>query len=149
MQILLDNRQKKIKINRRRIKRTAERILKDLGCPDKELSLVLLDDYGITRLNKEFFRREGPTNVISFPMSEGPSSAINPQLLGDVVISLERAQEEAKKSGTPFEERLDYLLIHGILHLLGYDHQGSKTDARRMRRKQKKLFVMLQGMAGK
>jgi probable rRNA maturation factor len=114
-----------------------------LGCPDKELSLVLLDDKGIARLNKEFLQREGPTNVISFPMREGKFPAINPQLLGDVAISVERTEQEAKEAGILFEDRLDYLLIHGILHLLGYDHQRSESEARRMRRKQKELLAEL------
>lgn len=108
---------------------------------------MLLDDKGITRLNKEFLQREGPTNVISFPMREGQFPAINPQLLGDVAISLERTEKEAKEAGILFEDRLDYLLIHGILHLLGYDHQRSESEARRMRRKQKELLALIQGMA--
>lgn len=102
---------------------------------------MLLDDKGIARLNKEFLQREGPTNVISFPMQEGQSTTINPQLLGDVVISLERAQKEAREAGMLFEDRLDYLLIHGILHLLGYNHQHSGSEARRMRKKQKELLA--------
>ncbi len=102
---------------------------------------MLLDDKGIARLNKEFLQREGPTNVISFPMQEEQSTTINPQLLGDVVISLERAQKEAREAGMLFEDRLDYLLIHGILHLLGYDHQRSESEAHRMRKKQKELLA--------
>jgi probable rRNA maturation factor len=114
----------------------AERILNDLGHHDGELSIVLLDDDDIRHLNRDYLSRDYPTNVLSFPMGEG-------DLMGDVVISTETAQREAKESGITLEEELGILLVHGILHLLGYDHEGVPEDAARMERKEQEVLVRL------
>jgi probable rRNA maturation factor len=98
----------------------------------------------MARLNRETFGRRGPTNVIAFPVDFGevvggggqgvrppdsPLKLLPPQVLGEVVISLETTQRQAQESGWPFEELFDFYLIHGILHLLGYDHDTSQADA--------------------
>lgn len=100
--------------------------------PDGELSILVVDDSEITELNKTYFDREGPTNVIAFSMREGEYSEVSPYLLGDVVISAETAEQEANRAGMPREERFVQLLVHGILHLLGYDHVTSEADAKKM-----------------
>ena len=120
-----------------------EEILKDLGSPDSEVSILLVDDAQITKINKQYLNRNRPTNVISFSMREGEFSGINPQLLGDVVISLERAKKEAKKKGNSLKNELNFLLVHGILHLLGYHHENCKKEAENMRRKEEKLMKMI------
>jgi probable rRNA maturation factor len=114
-----------------------------LGSPDGELSILLLDDPQIAVLNKNYLQREGPTNVIAFPMREGVFSEINPDLLGDVVISLETAAKEGLAAEMSMENRLDELLIHGILHLFGYDHETSETEAGRMEAKSRELLKQL------
>ena len=114
----------------------AERILSDLGCHDGELSIVLLDDDDIQHLNRDYLARDYPTNVLSFPMGEG-------FLLGDVVISTEAAQREANESGITLEEDLGILLVHGILHLLGYDHEGVPEEAARMESKEQEILTRL------
>jgi len=81
--------------------------------------------------------------VMAFPMLEGPFQKIHPQVLGDVVISIETAYRDAKKEGMALEDEILFLLIHGILHLLGYDHEGSAVQARRMRDKERELFAAL------
>ncbi|NIS63189.1 MAG: rRNA maturation RNase YbeY [Proteobacteria bacterium] len=106
------------------VKKVAGTILKELHHQDKEISLLFVDDRQITTLNEQYFKRSRPTNVISFPMAQGEFSEISPQLFGDVVISVETAMREARKSGLRFEEEVTRLLIHGILHLMGYDHIG-------------------------
>jgi len=124
----------------------AERILSDLGCHDGELSIVLLDDDDIQHLNRDHLSRDYPTNVLAFPMGDGP-------LLGDVVISTETAQREANESGITLEEDLGILLVHGILHLLGYDHEGVPEEATRMESKEQEILVRLgfggTGLVGK
>ena len=93
-----------------------------MGCPDAQLSILIVDDDQIAEMNQTYLNHAGPTNVISFPMQEGPFSDITPELLGDVVISADTAQREAADAGMLLSERFNQLLIHGILHLVGYDH---------------------------
>jgi probable rRNA maturation factor len=114
-----------------------------LASPEAELSLLVVDDDGIAPLNQAYRGRTGPTNVLAFPMQEGAFSDLNPHLLGDVVISVETCQHEADAAGTTFEKRFNELLIHGILHLLGYDHEKSFAEAERMRRKSETLLEHL------
>jgi len=106
-----------------------------LGCNDHELSLVITDDAEIHELNRTYRGVDNPTNVLSFPMQEGEFSQITPGLLGDVVISCDTAQKEADQAGITLEERMSQLLIHGILHLLGFDHEAGPDQARQMEEK--------------
>jgi probable rRNA maturation factor len=121
----------------KKVKEWAQKILKQLGLERKELSILLVDDKEIKRLNSQYLGRKRPTNVIAFPM-DGP----NEHLLGDIVISTETAQKEAEKLNLPFEEHLARLLIHGILHLLGYEDQ-TKSQYRKMRQKEEELLQYL------
>jgi len=118
-------------------------ILNGLGFPDRELSISLVSDRAITRLNQEYLNRSGPTDVIAFPMQEGAFSEINPHLLGDVVISVERARQQSRSKGHSLEEEICVLLIHGILHLLGYDHETPGSQARAMRKREKQLLLLI------
>jgi len=115
-----------------------------LGSPDGELSILLLDDPQIAVLNKAYLQREGPTNVIAFPMREGAFTEITPDLLGDVVISLETAEKEGLAAGMSMEGRLGELMVHGILHLFGYDHETTESEARRMEAKSRELLQQLE-----
>ncbi|HAO19645.1 MAG TPA: rRNA maturation RNase YbeY [Desulfobacteraceae bacterium] len=142
MGVLITNRQNRHSISPEKVRQTAQILLDVLKFPDYELSLVLTDDSEIAVMNKEYLNHEGATNVISFPMQEGDFSGINPQMLGDVVISLDTALKEAEDAGMSLEERLNELLIHGILHLLGYDHE-IKEDEDEMEEKSRELKEML------
>jgi probable rRNA maturation factor len=124
----------------------AAAILNALDCPEAELSIVLVDDDEIAALNREYLQRSGPTNVIAFPMQEGAFGEISPHLLGDVVISLDTCRRESEEADTPFEERLDQLLIHGILHLLGFDHVTNAADAERMAAKSDALMAVIKNL---
>jgi probable rRNA maturation factor len=115
-----------------------------LGSPEGELSILVVDDSEIKTLNKDYLKRSGPTNVIAFPMKEGDFTDINPQLLGDVVISMETAGREALQSGISTEERFAQLLVHGILHLFGFDHETSEQDARKMEKKSNELLKLFE-----
>ncbi len=119
-------------------------MLKRLGLEDRELSLLLVDNEEIRELNRIYLGRDYPTNVISFAMSEGDYGNVNPQLLGDIIISVDKAMSEGETSGASLKESLDFLMIHGLLHLLGYDHEsGDAQEARRMQDKEEELFLYL------
>ncbi len=118
-----------------------------MGWANAGLSLTLLGDRAMARLNRETFGRRGPTNVIAFPLEEKgdlrggsrgtpptPGTPHNnscqpPLILGEVVISLETTRSQAAENGWPWEELFDFYLIHGILHLVGHDHDTSETEA--------------------
>jgi probable rRNA maturation factor len=127
-----------------KLQKRAQAILNALGSPEGELSILVVDDSEITTLNKDYLNRLGPTNVIAFPMKEGDFSDINPQLLGDVVISIETAGREALLSGISTEERFAQLLVHGILHLFGFDHEKSEQNARKMEKKSNELLRLIE-----
>ena len=125
------------------MKKKAQAVLNALGCPDGELSILLLDDSQIAILNNKYLKREGPTNVIAFPMNEGPFAEVTPDLLGDVVISLETAAKEGAMAGISMEDRLTQLLVHGILHLCGYDQETSDKEALRMEEKNREILGII------
>ncbi len=114
-----------------------------MGSPDSELSILITGDPEIAQLNRQYRHREGPTNVLAFPMHEGDCSGINPELLGDVVISAETTAREGKELGFSFKQRFDFLLVHGILHLFGYDHETGDDAAVEMDRKTEELYKMI------
>jgi probable rRNA maturation factor len=114
-----------------------------LGFPDGELSILIVDDQQIAKLNLAYLNTQRPTNVIAFPMREGQFNEITPNLLGDIVISIETAQQEADAACISLQNRFNQLLIHGILHLLGYDHEQTQKEAERMEEKSNSLLAML------
>lgn len=123
----------------------AEKILSALGCPEEtELSVTIVGDRAIHRLNRDYLGKDRPTNVISFSQQEGEFGNLTPYMLGDVVISADTAAREGEAGGISSYARLVFLLLHGILHLCGYDHERSgEEEARRMDRKQQQLWKML------
>jgi probable rRNA maturation factor len=146
MTILIRNRQKRLKIDLARVRSDLRRILKLTDCDDREISLLLVDDEGIREINRRYLDRDCATNVISFSLLEGEFGQINPQLLGDIVISVQRAQAEASECGVDFQDMLDFLMIHGLLHLLGYDHEGTDNQqAQQMQKKEEGVFFLLRG----
>jgi probable rRNA maturation factor len=98
-------------------------VFNTIGNPDSDLTLVLMDDIQIQSLNREFLGVDAPTDVISFPADE-PDPETGRQYLGDVVISLPRAADQAAERGHNLNAEVQLLVIHGILHLLGHDHAG-------------------------
>ena len=146
MEVQIDDRQGKHRISKKKIRQKARAILNALGYPDAELSILIVDDQQIARLNQQYLNREGPTNVIAFAMQEGPFTEIAPDLLGDVVISVETARREAKTADLDRAIYFDQLLIHGILHLLGYDHENDTPEAHKMEQKANEIleFIKLQ-----
>jgi len=105
-----------------------------------------VDDPQITKLNKTYLNRNRPTDVIAFSQLEGAFSHLNDHanLLGDLVISLETAKRQAQEENTTLKDEVVFLLIHGILHLIGYDHEGSVKKSREMEAKQQEILSFLQ-----
>ena len=143
MEVLIDNRQSRHKISLKKIKQKVQVILDALDCPDGEISILIVDDPQIEKLNQQYLNREGPTNVIAFAMREGEFSDLSPHLLGDVVISTDTAAQEAQIAATSVERRFSELLVHGILHLMGFDHETSEKDARIMEDKSREMIELI------
>ncbi len=145
--ILIGNHQKLVKLDRAGIRRDVRKVLRLLGAGDRQLSLMLVDDDGIRTINRDYLRKDRPTNVIAFSLAEGDFGNINPDVLGDVVVSVEAAGREAKAAGIPVGDALLNLLIHGVLHLSGYDHEGplGRSRARLMSAVQEVLFLEVRG----
>jgi probable rRNA maturation factor len=122
----------------RAVKSLALEILRLLNCEQTELSLALVGDSEIRKLNAKYREKDYATDVLSFPAAETLPGPL--PLLGDVVISVDKARAQAKERGRTLKEELTTLLIHGIMHLLGYDHERSARDARVMRRLERKIY---------
>ncbi len=118
----------------------AQRILNESGLLESELSLLFVNDLQIQALNQRYLRRDKPTNVLAFPMRKGEFSALHPQLLGDIVISVETAKRQSNRFGLDETGMIILLMIHGVLHLIGFEHEGTKAEARKMATRQKELF---------
>ena len=112
--------------------------------PDAEVSLTFTDNEGIRALNRDFRQIDKPTDVLSFPLTDYAGTALpidEPELsLGDIVISLERANEQAEEFGHSFEREVAFLTVHSMLHLLGYDHVNSDEEDAEMRRRQREVL---------
>jgi probable rRNA maturation factor len=106
------------------------------------LSLTLAGDAEIRRLNRDYRGKDRPTDVLSFSLSEGEFGEVS-RSLGDVVISLETAARQASENGLTLAEEVERLLVHGILHLAGFDHEVSPREERRMRRKEREMRGLL------
>jgi probable rRNA maturation factor len=90
-------------------------------------------------LNRQYRGTNRTTDVLSFSMREGPFADVRPELLGDIIISVPVAEKQAHAAGHSLTREIELLLVHGLLHLLGYDHERSPAEARRMRRKEDML----------
>ena len=121
------------------LKTQGRNILFFLGCGNQELSVLLTDDKKIRELNKKYRGQDRATDVLSFPQNEGEENEPDYHLMGDVVISTVTAKRQASQHGLSLEEEIVLLLIHGILHLLGFNHERSE-EACHMKKKTRELF---------
>ena len=112
-----------------------------MGQQDRDFSILFTDNKKIAALNLKCFGKNGPTNVISFSYLDG----FQCEVLGDLIISVEQAEKEALEAGLPFYERLISLIIHGLLHVLGFDHEKG-AEARRMRYRENKLLTYVKAL---
>ena len=111
------------------LERAARAVLDLSGVPDADLPLVMTGDSQIQSLNRDFLGIDAPTDVLSFPADETDPDT-GRSYLGDVIISLPRATEQAGERGHPVEAEVQLLVVHGVLHLLGHDHAGAEEKAR-------------------
>jgi probable rRNA maturation factor len=126
----------------------AASVAPELGQPNLSASLLFADDAQIRELNREWRSKDKPTNVLSFPMlereelldlpEEGP-----PQLLGDIALALETCAREAAEKGAALEAHATHLIVHGLLHLAGYDHETSPEEATAMEALETKALALL------
>ena len=121
-------------------KAAARAMLRALELPRAELSILLCGDREIHALNRDYRGKDKPTDVLAFAMREGEDAGRAGDLLGDVVISLETAKRQAEQHEHPIKTEVFTLLAHGLLHLLGWDHQTDRED-RRMRREVSRLVA--------
>ena len=118
------------KIDKAFIKKTAENVLKEEGVFNKnmEISIAIVDSLEIKKINNQYRKKNKPTDVLSFGK------------IGEDLLEIVICPEEVEKNGESFEEELKRVVIHGILHLIGYDHEKSKKEALEMFTKQDKYF---------
>jgi probable rRNA maturation factor len=124
------------------LEKAAERTLAIEKSEDCEVSILLTNDAEIQKLNATYRDVDAPTDVLAFAMREGTDGDLNSEILGDVVISIQTAERQAEEYGHSVEAELSLLVIHGILHLLGYDH-AEKDEAQIMQEKQKEIIYLL------
>jgi len=129
------------------LRRRTDRLIQLLAVADRTVSIVFMDDRRISTFNRRYRGKIGATNVLSFPVEPAPDD-IPPALLvgelGDIMISVETAAQEADDDSKQLCDRLTELIIHGLLHLLGYDHERSEEESWRMWRREQELMHELQ-----
>jgi len=141
---------RRIALRRALVTRLAQRILIETGEAGADLSLLFIGDTQMRRLNRQYRRKDATTDVLAFPMRHirtrftPHASRFTSSMLGDVVISLPQAARQARERGLPLHREVAQLLVHGILHLVGYDHERSPREAHRMRRKERAVLRAVQ-----
>lgn len=117
--------------------------MKDAGIKGAEISVLLVGDRSMRTLNRRYRGKDRTTDVLSFPLRGGRFSRVQSGLLGDIVISVPAAARQAREMGETLRSEIDRLLVHGFLHLLGFDHERGGTAARRMEARERRLREML------
>ncbi|MFO0689273.1 MAG: rRNA maturation RNase YbeY [Myxococcota bacterium] len=130
------------KVDVPRLRRRAGRILRSTGQVKSELSIALVDDAEIRVLNGRYRGKPRPTDVLSFSLVEGDHAERRGRMLGDVVISVETAARQARERRRGLDETIAKLLVHGVLHLLGHDHEED-DEARRMQAEERRIWRVL------
>ena len=131
------------------VRSAAEAMLRSLKLPRAELSVLLCDDATIHALNRDYRKKNKPTDVLAFAMREGDDGHLAGDLLGDVIISLETATRQARERSVVTRDEVMMLLAHGLLHLLGWDHQTDADDLRMRAETDRMLAVIRRAAAAK
>jgi len=145
MAVFISSRLRHRRLRLPALRALAARVLRATGAARSSLSLLLVGDGTMRRFNRRYRRKDRTTDVLAFPMPAAPRltphvSRFTSSMLGDVVISLPQAQRQAKAAGHSTDREVAVLLIHGTLHLLGYDHERSAREAQRMHRKERAVM---------
>ncbi len=151
IRVIISNRQKQVKIPtglRMLIRRCCHAVLQLEGFEDSaEISVSFVDNEQIREMNRQYRDKDSATDVLSFPMGENGQYDLNHEtgakILGDVVISMPRAVEQAEAYGHSLEREVGYLTAHSVLHLLGYDHERGGLERVRMREKEEQVMRQL------
>jgi probable rRNA maturation factor len=144
MRALVANRQRAVPVRPHALRRAALAAMRAEGCPSSsEASVAVVSDRLIRALNRRYLGRDRATDVLAFPQApRKPPGQGAGGLLGDVVVSAERAAAQAPRYGQTVERELELLVIHGVLHLLGYDDTTPRSRAR-MRRREREILISL------
>src|SRR5216683_5893399 len=126
------NRQRRRKINAKQWREFAENILAAIGTKKPDVMIVFVGDEAIKKLNRQFRGKNYATDVLSFPSEAEAFEVENQAHLGEVVISVQRAAAQANGNGLSFSNELKQLILHGLLHLAGYDHETDKGEMNRL-----------------
>lgn len=126
------NRQRGRKINAKQWRDFAEDALRVVGNSERDLTIVFVSDDAIRKLNRQFRGKNYATDVLSFPGSAEPFEVDQQKQLGEVVISVQRAAAQARSNGLSFANEVKQLILHGLLHLSGYDHETDKGEMNRL-----------------
>jgi probable rRNA maturation factor len=146
MAVLFQTQVRAVQFHEARLRRLAQAVLCDVGESSAELGLSFVGDCRMRRLNREFRRKDRTTDVLAFATREARlpySSRLVTGLLGDVVISIPTAVRQARDGQRSLDQEIVVLLVHGILHLCGYDHERSEAEARRMQRRERAVLTGL------
>ncbi len=151
IRVIISNRQKAVKIPtgiRMLIRRCCHAVLQLEGFRDSaEISVSFVDNEQIREMNKQYRDKDAETDVLSFPMGENGNYDVNHEtgakILGDIVLSVPKAMEQAKLYGHSLEREIGYLTAHSMLHLLGYDHEAGGLAQVRMREKEETVMSQL------
>ncbi|MGQ0761217.1 MAG: rRNA maturation RNase YbeY [Acidobacteriota bacterium] len=130
------NRQRKRKLNAKQWREFAEQALQAMGAGNRDATIVFVSDAAMRKLNQQFRGKDSATDVLSFPSQAEAFEADSATNLGEIVISLDRAQVQAKENGLTLVNEVEQLILHGLLHLCGHDHE---TDGGEMNRLELKL----------
>jgi probable rRNA maturation factor len=139
-------RQREVRVARPPLESFLRRVKSELGCGAAGVAICLVSDAEIARMNVKFRKKKGPTDVLSFPVAKRRrSSSSRPRVkgdefLGDIAISPATARRYAKKNGRTLSSELKVLILHGVLHLLGYDHETDQGEMDRIEAKLRKRF---------
>lgn len=140
MQIAIQNRQRKFPLDEEQVRSWTQEILIMEEIDDGEIGLVFVNNRRIRTFNTDYRQINRATDVLAFPMREGIGGDLHPDFLGDVMISLERTDSDARRFERDYLSHLLILLIHGTLHLLGYDHTRSTEEENRMQDRENLIF---------
>jgi probable rRNA maturation factor len=148
-QPVIENRQRAVRLARRPLETFLRRVQDELGLQEAGVTICLVSDAEIARMNETFRKKKGPTDVLSFPSDARrqparsrrvPSKMKASEYLGDIAISPATARRYARQHGRTLSSELRVLILHGVLHLLGYDHETDRGEMDRVERKLRKRF---------
>ena len=142
MPVAVSRRVRKRTIGAATLKKTAQRLLEAVGCADALVSIVLVGDAAMRTLNRTYRGKDRTTDVLSFPVDAAPRIMGAPHLLGDIIISVDRARRQAAAYDATLSREIERLLIHGMLHLLGHDHHR-RGERVRMEREERRLAAAI------